>query len=90
MLQCTEVELLRIRCRTHHEAGVGHEQIIPLTLCWRCCLLLCVMLQCTEVELLRIRYRTHHEAGVSHEQISTEALNALRERMRQNGQADQM
>jgi hypothetical protein len=48
------------------------------------------MLQCTEVELLRIRYRTHHEAGVSHEQISTEALNALRERMRQNGQADQM
>jgi hypothetical protein len=48
------------------------------------------VLQCTEVELLRIRYRTHHEAGVSHEQISTEALNALRERMRINGQADQM
>jgi hypothetical protein len=49
-----------------------------------------VLLQCTEVELLRIRYRTHHEAGVNHEQISTEALNALRERMRINGQADQM
>jgi hypothetical protein len=47
-------------------------------------------LQCTEVELLRIRYRTHHEVGVSHEQISTEALNTLRERMRINGQADQM
>ncbi|WIA18855.1 hypothetical protein OEZ85_003533 [Tetradesmus obliquus] len=47
-------------------------------------------LSCTEVELLRIRYRTHHEVGAAHEAISSEALNALRERMRLNGQADQI
>jgi len=46
-------------------------------------------LQCTEVELLSIQYRARHE-DKSHDQISTEALNRLRERMKINGQADQM
>lgn len=49
-----------------------------------------VCVQCTEVELLRIQYRSRHEVGMSHEQVSSEGLAALRDRMRINGQADQM
>eukprot|EP00879_Flechtneria_rotunda_P016785 GHRR01017568.1.p1 GENE.GHRR01017568.1~~GHRR01017568.1.p1 ORF type:complete len:620 (+),score=238.42 GHRR01017568.1:338-2197(+) len=46
-------------------------------------------LACTEVELLRIRYRHWHDK-LPHEQISSEGLTNLRERIRINGQNDQI